>query len=71
MSKLILIRHGQSLWNAENKFTGWVDVDLTDQGILEAKKAAELLKALDINSQGSLYPAGCQDEPGGAAGAPG
>ena len=49
MSKLILIRHGQSLWNAENKFTGWVDVDLTDQGILEAKKAAELLKALDIN----------------------
>ena len=33
MSKLILIRHGQSIWNAENKFTGWVDVDLSEQEI--------------------------------------
>jgi len=44
MSLLILIRHGQSTWNLEKKFTGWVDVDLTDQGKLEAKKAGELIK---------------------------
>lgn len=44
MAKLVCIRHGQSLWNKENKFTGWVDIDLSDQGKEEAKKAAELLK---------------------------
>jgi len=44
MSLLILTRHGQSTWNLEKKFTGWVDVDLTDQGKLEAKKAGELIK---------------------------
>ena len=49
MSKLILIRHGQSIWNAENRFTGWVDVDLSEKGILEAKKSGELIKNLNIN----------------------
>ena len=44
MSLLILTRHGQSTWNLEKKFTGWVDVDLTDEGKLEAKKAGELIK---------------------------
>ena len=44
MSLLILTRHGQSTWNLEKKFTGWVDVDLTKQGKLEAKKAGELIK---------------------------
>ena len=39
MSFLILVRHGQSTWNLEKKFTGWVDVDLTEKGILQAKKA--------------------------------
>ena len=48
MSKLILTRHGQSVWNAENKFTGWVDVDLSDKGREEAKKSGELLKVLNI-----------------------
>ena len=48
MSYLILIRHGQSTWNLEGRFTGWVDVDLTENGKLEAKKAAELIKKLDI-----------------------
>ncbi len=43
MSKLVLIRHGQSLWNLENRFTGWVDVPLTEQGISEARRAGELL----------------------------
>jgi 2,3-bisphosphoglycerate-dependent phosphoglycerate mutase len=49
MSKLILIRHGQSVWNAENRFTGWVDVDLSEQGILEAKKSGILIKDLNID----------------------
>tara|TARA_Y100000816_G_scaffold277258_1_gene247225 strand:- start:7 stop:714 length:708 start_codon:yes stop_codon:yes gene_type:complete len=44
MSYLILVRHGQSLWNLEKKFTGWVDVDLTENGKLEAKKAGKLIK---------------------------
>jgi 2,3-bisphosphoglycerate-dependent phosphoglycerate mutase len=53
MSKLILIRHGQSVWNAENRFTGWVDVDLSEQGILEAKKSGMLIKKLNINIDAS------------------
>ena len=48
MSYLILIRHGQSTWNLENRFTGWVDVDLTENGKLEAKKAGELIKKSNI-----------------------
>ena len=48
MSKLILTRHGQSVWNADNKFTGWVDVDLSDKGREEAKKSGELLTKLNI-----------------------
>src|ERR1043165_4505610 len=43
--KLVLVRHGQSVWNLENLFTGWVDVDLTEQGRAEAKSAGQLLKA--------------------------
>ena len=49
MSKLILVRHGQSVWNAENRFTGWVDVDLSEKGILEAQKSGQLIKNLSIN----------------------
>jgi len=48
MNNLILVRHGQSLWNKERRFTGWVDVELTEQGKLEAKRAGELIKKLDI-----------------------
>ncbi len=48
MSFLILVRHGQSIWNLENKFTGWVDVDLTEQGKLEAEKAGSLIKIQNI-----------------------
>ena len=47
MSKLILTRHGQSTWNAENRFTGWVDVDLSDRGVKEAEKSGELIKKLN------------------------
>jgi 2,3-bisphosphoglycerate-dependent phosphoglycerate mutase len=42
--KLVLLRHGESVWNRENKFTGWTDVDLSDKGINEAKEAGMLLK---------------------------
>jgi 2,3-bisphosphoglycerate-dependent phosphoglycerate mutase len=45
MPTLVLLRHGESLWNKENLFTGWTDVDLTEQGIAEARNAGELLKA--------------------------
>ena len=49
MSYLILVRHGQSVWNLEKKFTGWVDVDLTKIGKSEATKAGELIKTKNIN----------------------
>jgi 2,3-bisphosphoglycerate-dependent phosphoglycerate mutase len=45
MHKLVLIRHGESTWNLENRFTGWTDVDLTPTGIEQAKQAGRLLKA--------------------------
>ena len=48
MSSLILVRHGQSIWNLEKKFTGWVDVDLTENGKSEAKKAGQLIKQENI-----------------------
>ena len=44
MIKLVLQRHGESTWNKENRFTGWTDVDLTEKGIEEAKKAGQILK---------------------------
>ena len=43
--KLVLLRHGESVWNKENLFTGWTDVDLSDRGRVEAKQAGEVLKA--------------------------
>jgi 2,3-bisphosphoglycerate-dependent phosphoglycerate mutase len=48
MPKLILIRHGQSQWNLENRFTGWWDVELTEQGVAEAMAAGQLMKAKGI-----------------------
>ncbi len=48
MSFLILVRHGQSIWNLEKRFTGWVDVELTDKGKLEAEKAGILIKNQNI-----------------------
>ena len=44
MIKLILVRHGQSVWNLENRFTGWTDIELSEQGIKEAKDAGKVLK---------------------------
>ena len=48
MSFLILVRHGQSTWNLEKKFTGWVDVELTEKGESEAEKAGLLIKEKNI-----------------------
>ena len=56
MGKLIAIRHGQSTWNAENRFTGWVDVDLSAKGVREAQKSGE-----NINRQNLwLYRRRCR-----------
>ena len=49
MKYLILVRHGQSIWNLEKRFTGWVDIDLTDNGKLEAEKAGYLIKNKGIS----------------------
>ena len=49
MGKLIAIRHGQSTWNADNRFTGWVDVDLSKKGIKEAEQSGKLIKELNID----------------------
>ena len=48
MYKLVLLRHGESAWNKENRFTGWTDVDLSEKGIEEAKQAGRLLKAENL-----------------------
>ncbi len=45
MYKVVLLRHGESTWNRENRFTGWTDVDLSDRGIAEARRAGDPLKA--------------------------
>jgi len=49
MQKLVLLRHGESVWNKENRFTGWTDVDLSDEGVEQAKRAGQLLKAHGYN----------------------
>jgi 2,3-bisphosphoglycerate-dependent phosphoglycerate mutase len=45
MTKLVLLRHGESIWNQENRFTGWIDVDLSQKGVDEAKEAGKILKS--------------------------
>ena len=52
--KLVLLRHGESEWNKANRFTGWTDVDLSEKGVEEAKKAGISLKEIDI---AAYYPA--------------
>jgi 2,3-bisphosphoglycerate-dependent phosphoglycerate mutase len=49
MQKLVLIRHGESVWNLENRFTGWTDVDLSPNGVEQAKLAGQLLKQHGYN----------------------
>tara|TARA_B100000035_G_scaffold228112_1_gene196427 strand:- start:72 stop:674 length:603 start_codon:yes stop_codon:yes gene_type:complete len=50
MGRLILIRHGQSVWNAENRFTGWTDVDLSEKGVREAEMAGDLLSEIRFDA---------------------
>jgi len=50
MYKIVFLRHGESIWNAEGRFTGWTDVKLSDKGIQEAKNAAKLLKDYNFNT---------------------
>lgn len=45
MPKLVLIRHGESLWNVENRFTGWTEVDLSETGLTEAREAGIILNS--------------------------
>jgi len=44
MKKIVLLRHGESTWNMENRFTGWTDVDLSERGLQEARQAGQVLK---------------------------
>jgi 2,3-bisphosphoglycerate-dependent phosphoglycerate mutase len=55
MPTLVLLRHGQSQWNLENRFTGWVDVDLTAEGEAQARKGGELIKAAGIDTRRGLH----------------
>jgi 2,3-bisphosphoglycerate-dependent phosphoglycerate mutase len=48
MGKLVILRHGESQWNLENRFTGWVDVDLSGKGVEEAKAAGRMLQSLNV-----------------------
>ena len=58
MPTLVLIRHGQSTWNLENRFTGWWDVDLTEQGEEEARAAGRLLRHLSVRCPAALSALG-------------
>ena len=49
MKKLVLMRHGESTWNLENRFTGWKDVELTEKGVEEARQAGRLLRAEGVD----------------------
>jgi len=57
MTSLILVRHGQSVWNLQNRFTGWVDVDLSELGIQEEQKSGKLIKSLELDL--NLYFTSC------------
>ena len=47
--KLVILRHGESIWNLENLFTGWTDVDLSGNGVVEAKQAGKILSEKGLN----------------------
>ncbi len=54
-TKLVLVRHGQSLWDLKNRFTGWQDIDLTDASVKEEQRAGEQLKAIKIDIVYTLF----------------
>ena len=49
MKRIVLVRHGESQWNQENRFTGWVNVDLSEKGVTEAQNAGKLMKEADFH----------------------
>ena len=55
MFKLVLLRHGESTWNKENRFTGWTDVDLSEKGLQEARNAGRVLKKEGFRSGCFVY----------------
>lgn len=55
MKKIVLLRHGESVWNRENRFTGWTDVDLSEKGVAEAVKAGETLPQGGFSFRPRLY----------------
>ncbi len=64
MKRIVLLRHGESLWNKENRFTGWTDVDLSDKGIAEACKAGDMLKEAGFSFEAaytSSSETGCEN----------
>ena len=69
MYTLVLIRHGESIWNLENRFTGWTDVDLTPTGIAQARLAGERLKeaGFDLDGDYTKGLGGSHDLGGGLA----
>ncbi len=56
VTKLVLVRHGESQWNNENRFTGWYDVDLSEKGVSEAKAAGKLLEGWKASALILLIP---------------
>ena len=62
MIKLVLVRHGQSMWNLENKFTGWTDVELSEKGVEEAKEAGKVLKEQGVSIDAILKASGLSEE---------
>ena len=64
MGTLVLLRHGQSSWNAENLFTGWVDVPLTETGEQEARRGGELLREEHLRQGGFFVSIEMPDTPG-------
>ena len=72
MKKIVLLRHGESAWNKENRFTGWTDVDLTEKGVAEAVRAGELLAEKGISLQEGVYflSEACREDTGLCAGPP-
>ena len=68
--KLVLVRHGESEWNKANLFTGWTDVDLSENGVAEAKRGGQLLKEEGFTpKENLLFTAYCDEEKGGSHGA--
>ena len=62
MKKIVLLRHGESVWNRENRFTGWTDVDLSEKGVAEAVKAGETLRKEGFHFGSVPLPPACHTD---------